>query len=61
MFQIGGADAVKKVRITDMEETKGRRGREIKGKQNILSAGLLINGTVVGTPPEMGVAGTMWS
>ena len=28
---------------------------------NIPSAGLLINGTVDGTPPEMGVAGTMCS
>lgn len=29
------------------------------GDQNVLSTGLLINGTVGGTPPEMGVAGTI--
>jgi len=28
---------------------------------NVLSAGLLIKGTVVGTPPETGVAGTICS
>lgn len=62
VFHVGGAEATKEVEMIDTRGTKGKGGWEIKflGK-NVLSAGLLINGIVDGSPPEMGVAGTICS
>lgn len=62
MFHVGGTEAVRKVEVINTKETKGKRGwGDQSWGENVLSAGLLINGTVCGSPPEMGVAGTMCS
>jgi hypothetical protein len=62
VFHVGGAEAMKKDEIIDTKGTKGKKGWEIKvEKKNVLSARLLINGTVGGTLPETGVAGTICS
>jgi hypothetical protein len=54
VFHVGGAEAVKKVGSL-IKEDNNQNGI------NALSAGLLMKGMVGGSPPEMGVAGTICS